>query len=90
MDFPTIPSSFSPLSDYTSLMLCHTGRHVAAFVFLSVNDKKKRRVIGLCIIYVKCQTHTLLSEILLEPTSVVLNSFPTPDDVAGDWVGEGR
>lgn len=31
-----------------------------------------------------------MSEILLEPTSVVLNSFPVPDAFAGDWVGDGR
>lgn len=33
-----------------------------------------------------------MSERLLDPTSVVLNSFPTFDDamLAGDWVGEGR
>lgn len=38
---------------------------------------------------------TLFSDILLEPTNVVLNSFPTwpimvaPPAVAGDWVGLG-
>lgn len=36
---------------------------------------------------------TLLRERLFEPTSVVLNSFPTPVDIAipaGDCVGDGR
>lgn len=57
---------FSTLSDCTSWMLCHTDRHVAAFVFLSVSEKfrehswwQKRDNHVLC--WVKCYWSQLAS-----------------------------